>query len=163
MAEHPEISLGTSEAANPAICELYEEIVLDLLPKRFPTIFRINGDMFHNIVTGARHRISSALRDHASMLRHLGENVEEDFYFMVPDAEREFVLQGFVACFPQGLLPSSKVGMSISEIHKPIPGYDGRLKKGVVRCFERMERGQSIGRLNVSLAQISNRRELNLT
>ena len=163
LAEHPEISLGTSEAANPAICELYEEIVLDLLPKRFPTIFRINGDMFHNIVTGARHRISSALRDHASMLRHLGENVEEDFYFMVPDAEREFVLQGFVACFPQGLLPSSKVGMSISEIHKPIPGYDGRLKKGVVRCFERMERGQSIGRLNVSLAQISNRRELNLT
>ena len=152
LAEHPEISMGTGEAANPAIRELYEEIVLDLLPKRFPTMFRIKGDMFHNMVTGARHRISSALHDHASMLRHLGENVEEDFYFMVPDAEREFVLQGFVACFPQGLLPSSKVGMSTSEIHKPIPGYDGRLKKGVNRCFERMERGQSVGRLNVSSA-----------
>ena len=163
LAEHPEICMGNSEAANPAIRELYEEIVLDLLPERFPTMFRIKGDMFHNIVTGARHRISSILRDPASMLRHLGENVEEDFYFMVPDAERGFCLQGFIACFPQGLLPSSKVGMSVSEIHKPIPGYDGRLKKGVNRCFERMERGQSVGRLNVSSAQISNWRELNLT
>lgn len=148
LAEHPKICVGTSETANPAVRELYEEVMLDLLPRRFPTIFRIKGDMFHNLVNGARHRISSALQDHASMLRHLAENVEEDFYFMVPDAQDEFVLQGFVSCFPQGLLPSAKVGMSISEIHKPVPGYEGRLKKGVNRCFERMERGQSVGRLN---------------
>lgn len=149
VAEHPETCVGTSELANPAVRELYEEIMLDLLPKRFPAMFRIKGDMFHNLVSGVRHRISSALRDHASMLRHLAENVEEDFYFMVPDAQDEFVLRGFVACFPQGLLPSAKVGMSVSDIHKPIPGYEGRLKKGVNRCFERMERGQSVGRLNV--------------
>lgn len=148
LAEHPEVCVGTSEIANPAIRELYEEVMLDLLPKRFPSMFRIKGDTFHNVVTGTRHRISSTLLDHTSMLRHLAENVEEDFYFMVPDAQDEFVLQGFVACFPQGLLPSAKVGMSVSEIHKPVPGYEGRLKKGVNRCFERMERGQSVGRLN---------------
>lgn len=154
--------MGTSETANPAVRELYEEVMLDLLPKRFPTIFRIKGDMFHNLVNGARHRISSALQDHASMLRQLAENVEEDFYFMVPDAQDEFVLQGFVSCFPQGLLPSAKVGMSISEIHKPVPGYEGRLKKGVNRCFERMERGQSVGRLNVGSAQCLRQRVSNL-
>ena len=149
VAEHPDICVGTSERASLAIRELYEEVMLDLLPRRFPTIFRIKGDMFHNVVTGTRHRISSALVDHASMLRHLAENVEEDFYLMVPDTHNEFILQGFVACYPQGLLPASKVGMSVSEIHKPVPGYEGRLKKGVNRCFERLERGQSIGRLNV--------------
>lgn len=137
--------------------------MLDLLPKRFPSMFRIKGGMFHNVVTGTRHRISSALLDHASMLRHLAENVEEDFYFMVPDAQDEFVLQGFVACFPQGLLPSAKVGMSVTEIHKPVPGYEGRLKKGVNRCFERMERGQSVGRLNVGSAQCFKGMESNLT
>lgn len=163
VADHPEICVGTSEIANPAIRELYEEVMLDLLPKRFPTMFRIKGDMFHNFVTGGRHRISSALLDHASMLQHLAENVEEDFYFMVPDAQGEFVLQGFVACFPQGLLPSAKVGMSVSEIHKPVPGYEGRLKKGVNRCFERMERGQSVGRLNVGSAQCFERSESNIT
>ena len=149
LAEHPETCIGTSTAANPAIRELYEEVMLDLLPKRFPNMFRIKGDMFCNLVTGTRHRISLALQDHASMLRHLAENVEEDFHFMCPDAQKEFVLQGFVACFPQGFLPSAKVGMSVSEIHKPVPGYEGRLKKGVNRCFEQLERGKSVGRLNV--------------
>ena len=149
FAEHPKTCVGTCEKANPAVRELYEEVILDLLPKRFPTMFRLTGDVFHNLVNGTQHCISSALLDHTSMLRHLAENVEEDFYFMVPDAQKEFVLQGFVACFPQGLLPSAKVGMSVSEIHKPIPGYEGRLKKGVNRCFERMDRGKSIARLNV--------------
>ena len=153
LSDHPEICLGISEIAHPAIRELYEEVMLDLLPKRFPSMFRIKGDMFHNVVTGTRHCISSALLDHASMLRHLAENVEEDFFFMVPDAQDEFVLQGFVASFPQGFLPSARVGMSVSEIHKPVPGYEGRLKNGVNRCFERMERGQSVGRLNVSSIQ----------
>ena len=163
LAENPEVCLGTSETANPAIRELYEEVMLDLLPKRFPTMFQIKGDVFYNLVNGTRHRISSALLDHTSMLRHLAENVEEDFYFMVPDAQDEFVLQGFIACFPQGLLPSAKVGMSVGEIHKPVPGYEGRLKKGVNRCFERMARGQSVGRLNVSSIQCLKRREFNLT
>ena len=146
--------MGISETAHSAIRELYEEVVLDLLPKRFPRMFQIKGDTFHNLVTGTRHRISSALRDHTSMLRHLGENVEEDFYFMIPDAQDEFVLQGFVACFPQGFIPSARVGMSVSEIHKPVPGYEGRLKKGVNRCFERLERGQSVGRLNVRFSEL---------
>ena len=143
--------MGNNEISNPDIQELYEEIILDLLPKRFPTIFRIMGDIFQNLVTGSRHSISAALTDHSVMLRHLATNVEEYFWFMVPKELNEFNLQDFVACFSQGLLPSAKVGMPVSELHKPIPSYDGRLKKGVVRCFERMARGLSIARLNVRL------------
>ena len=143
--------MGDSELSHLAIRELYEEVLLDLLPKRYPSMFQISSDIFSNLVTGLQHRISTTLRDPQAMLRRLGENVEEDFYFMVPDAQREFVLEGFVSCFPQGFLPTNKVGMSVSEIHEPVPGYEGRLQKGVNRCFERMERGQSVGRLNVSL------------
>ena len=142
--------MGDNSSSCPAIRELYEQVMLDLLPKRYPTIFRISSDIFSNVVTGSRHCISSVLQDPRAMLRQLGENVEEDFYFMVPDAKREFILEGFVVCFPQGLLPPSKVGTSVSEIHDPVPGYEGRLKKGVNQCFERMELGQSIDRLNVS-------------
>ncbi|MCJ1453107.1 hypothetical protein MMC28_003452 [Mycoblastus sanguinarius] len=148
LSEHPEVCLGNGKISNPAILELYEEIVLDLLPKRYPTMFRITGDVFANLVTGFKHRISEARLDHTAMLRHLAENVEEDFYFMVPNALAEFELQGFVSCFPQGLLPAAKVGMSVAQIHEPVPGYEGRLKKGVNRCFERMAPGQSVGRLN---------------
>ena len=150
--EYPTVCLGNSEISNVAIRELYEEVMLGLLPKRFPTIFQIKGDVFQNLVTGTQHSISAALVDHSNMLRQLATNVEEDFWLMVPNEQNEFILQGFVACFPQGLLPAAKVGMSVSEIHKPIPGYEGRLKKGVVRCFERMARGQSIARLNVHMS-----------
>ena len=156
IIQHPEICMGTSETGNPAIRELYEEVMLDLIPKRITKMYRTECDVFHNLVTGSRHRISSALSDPVSMLGHLAENVEEDFYFMVPDAQEEFVLQGFVGCFPQGFLPTTRVGMSVSEIHKPVPGYEGRLKKGVQRCFERMERGQSVKRLNVGSSNVHN-------
>lgn len=149
LDDTPEVCIGNSTLSNYAIREMYEEIILDLLPKRFPTIFRIKGDIFYNQVTGSRHRISTALPDHPAMLRHLAENVEEDFWFMVPNENGEFFLQGFAACFPQGLLPAAKVGLSVREIHAPIPGYEGRLKKGVNRCFERMGRGEFVGRLNV--------------
>jgi hypothetical protein len=149
LTDFPRICMGNSTVGDPAIRELYEEIMLGLLPQRYPSMFRIAGDTFSNLVTGSTHRISTALKNPQAMLRLLGENVEEDFYFMVPDPQREFVLQGFVSCFPQGFIPTSRVGMSVSEIHEPVPGYEGRLKKGVNKCFERMERGQSIGRLNV--------------
>ena len=162
--QYPDVCLGTSEACSLAIQELYEDIFLDLLPKRFPTMFQIRGNNFHNIVMGSHHNISTALTDDITMLRHLATNIEEDFWFMVPNERNEFVLQGFVACFPQGLLPSAKIGMSVSEIHAPIPGYETRLSKGVVRCFERMERGSHLARLNVrpnSPENISLKREDN--
>ena len=148
----PNICAGSNEKANPAIRELYEEIMLDLLPGRYPTMFRVVGDTFQNLVTGSSHRISNTLKSPSTMLEHLGKNVEEDFYFMIPGNDSdEYILEAFVSCFPQGLLPSAKVGMTTSQIHEPVPGYEGRLKKGVNRCFQRMERGESIGRVNVSL------------
>ena len=151
LDQTPDVCAGSNEKASPAVRELYEEIMLDLLPRRYPTMFRIVGDTFHNLITGSAHRISKALKSPAAMLEHLGKNVEEDFYFMIPGADSEYVLEAFVSCFPQGLLPSAKVGMTTSQIHEPVPGYEGRLKKGVNRCFQRMERGQSIGRVNVCL------------
>ena len=156
LDEFPSTCMGDSSISTPAIRELYEEVMLDLLPRRYPSMFKISGDLFFNLITGSRHRISSTLRDSRAMLRQIGENVEEDFYFMVPNAQRgEFVLEGFVSCFPQGLLPPNKVGLSVSEIHEPVPGYEGRLKKGVNKCFERLEPGQSVGRVNVGFIRVS--------
>ena len=123
--------------------------MLDLLPKRFPKMFKVERGVFTNLTTGSQHCISEARSDPLTMLRHLGENVEEDFYLMCPNEDGEFILQSFVSCFPQGFVPSSRVRLSVEQIHGPVPGYDQRLKKGVNRCFQRMSRGQSFGRLNV--------------
>ena len=151
ISDHPDITVGTSKAANPAIWELYEDIILSYLPRRYPTMFCISNGIFHNLITNSHYSISAARRDPTMMLKQLGENVEEDFYFMCPNSNGEFELQGFISAFPQGLLSKAKVGMTVREIHQPVPGYERRLGNGVDKCFARMAPGNYVGRLNWSI------------
>lgn len=142
--------IGSNPGSRPAILELYEETMIHHLPKRFPNMFSIKGNIFTNHVTSSRYLIDAQRLDEKYMLNVLAENMEEDFYFMCPDGDGEYRLQAFSSCFPQGLLSSSTLGSSVREIHKPVPGYQSRLGNGVDRYFRCMEPGTFIGRLNVS-------------
>lgn len=150
MREHAADAIGTSDIVNPAIAELYEAIMINHLPNRFPTMFRIEGTRLLNLVTGRSHSIKMQELSHAEMLQNLGESVEEDFYIMCPDEEGEIRLQGYIACFPGGFLSRAKVGMSMREIHQPVPGYAERIGKGADRHLQRLEPGNYIERMNVS-------------
>ncbi|KAI4185031.1 MAG: hypothetical protein L6R41_004375 [Letrouitia leprolyta] len=140
--------IGSIPASRPAIEELYEEVMINHLPKRFPNMFSIEDNIFTNHVTRCRYLIDVSALTEAYMLNVLAENVEEDFYFMCSDGNGEYRLQAFSSCFPQGLLSSSKLGLSVREIHKPVPGYESRLGNGVDRYFRRMEPEMFFGRLN---------------
>jgi Protein of unknown function (DUF3445) len=85
------------------------------------------------------------------MLKCLGENVEEDFYLMVPDATDPniYSLQGYIACFPGGFLSPARVGMSVRDLHAAVPGYLERIANSVDKTFVRMEAGNFIRRWNV--------------
>lgn len=149
MREHAFDAIGTGDIVNPAIAELYEEIMVNHLPHRFPTMFRIEGTRLRNLVTGTSHSINIPELSHAEMLQNLGESVEEDFYIMCPDEEGEIRLQGYIACFPGGFLSRAKVGMSMREIHQPVPGYAERIGKGADRHLQRLAPGNYIERMNV--------------
>lgn len=69
---------------------------------------------------------------------------------MCPDSEEQYRLQGYIACFPGGFLSPARVGESVREIHKPVPGYEKKLGLSVDRYFGRMQPGDFIGRMNVS-------------
>ena len=150
MDAHPAESIGSGPQVNPAIEEIYEDLMVHFLPHRFPTMFQINGKMFHNKITGKRYSTDLSTLDHTTMLRNLGENVEEDFYFMCPDEEDEPRLEGWIACFPGGFLTTSRKGMSMRDIHHPVPGYDQRIGKGADRALARLKGGDMIERFNVS-------------
>ncbi|KAI1466550.1 uncharacterized protein F4812DRAFT_83103 [Daldinia caldariorum] len=148
----PEFTIGTGEAVNPAIEELYEEIMIRYLPARFPTMFETQGGMLvKNLATGTTYPLTTKGLTHAQMLAYMGENVEEDFYFMCPDPNGDFRLQGYIACFPGGFLSPARVGESVREIHRPVPGYERKLGLSVDRYFARMKPGDFIGRMNWSL------------
>ena len=150
MRDHPNEAIGTNEIVNPAIRELYEEIMC-LLPRRFPTIFQADGSKLRNLVTNSIYSLGADCLDHVTMLRNLGENVEEDFYFMCPDDEDDLRLQGYIACFPGGFLSPSRLGQSLREIHQPVPSYEKRLGNGADRYLKKLEPGKFINRMNVSL------------
>ncbi|RFU73552.1 hrq family 2 [Trichoderma arundinaceum] len=151
MREHAADAIGTSDLVNPAIAELYEEIMIKHLPHRFPTMFRIEGARLLNLVTGKSHSINIQELSHSEMLQNLGESVEEDFYIMCPDEEGEIRLQGYIACFPGGFLSLARVGMSMRDIHQPVPGYAERIAKGADRHLQRLSPGNFIERMNWSL------------
>jgi hypothetical protein len=151
ISQYPEDIICTGPHVNPAIEELYTEIMIDYLPYRYPTIFKASGKIVHNTVTGSTYPLSTAGLTPEQMLQLLGVNVEDDFFFMCPDEnDGEYRLRGFVACFPSGFFGPGILGRSVREIHQPVPGYEQRLGKGVDRYFQRMEPGQFIGRMNVN-------------
>ncbi|GAM44001.1 hypothetical protein TCE0_060f19271 [Talaromyces pinophilus] len=149
MRKYPEDVFGTNGIVNPAIEELFREIIITLLPVRFPTMFKIKRGVFHNLATKESYQLEGI--NHMEMLRILGENVEEDFYIMCPDGHGEWRLQGYIACFPGGFLSPSRVGMSMRQIHQPVPGYEQRIGKGVDRFMQQLEPGTYVERMNWSL------------
>ncbi|KAH7361370.1 hypothetical protein BKA66DRAFT_425712 [Pyrenochaeta sp. MPI-SDFR-AT-0127] len=151
LEEKPELTIGTGDIVNPAVEELYEEIMIKYLPSRFPTLFKKQGKVVRNLATGEVYPLSTEGLTHLQMLHHMGLHVEEDFYFMCPDPDGQFRLRGYLACFPGGFLSPSRVGESVREIHKPVPGYEQKLGLSVDRYFSRMKAGDFIGRMNWSL------------
>jgi hypothetical protein len=142
--------VGTHDIVNPAIQELYEEVMIKYLPVRFPTMFQVKGSILKNLATGMEYSINIGQLDYVTMLRNLGENVEDDFFFMCPDGEGEFRLQGWIACFPNGFSTLAKLGMSLRTIHQPVPGYEERLGKAADVIFQKMKEGAFACRFNVS-------------
>ena len=153
----PEKTIGSGPLVNDAIQELYSQLMIDYLPHRYPTIFQIQlgGRAIRNKLTGQSYPVSASGLTPDDMLRHIGLNVEEDFYFMCPDEDGQFRLQGFVACFPSGFFAAAAKGKSLGELHEPVPGYGDRLARGVEKFFTRMKPGDFVGRQNVRCTLIS--------
>ena len=147
---HRDLCIGWNEPARLGIRELYEEVMINQLPKRFPQMFSIQQSEFFNHVAGCQYSVKIAELNEDYMLATLAENVEEDFYFMCPDADGEYRIQAYSSCFPQRLLSPAKMGLSVREIHQPVPGYENCLGNGVDRHFKRMKAGDFAARLNVS-------------
>jgi hypothetical protein len=150
MREHADEAIGHGPLLNPAIEELFQEIMVGYLPQRFPTMFTLSPDKktLYNKATNTEYPVD--ISDPETMLRYLGENVEEDFYIMCPDENDDIRLQGYIGCFPGGFLPSCRIGQSMGEIHDPVPAYAQRIGKGADKALKRLGPDQFIERYNVS-------------
>lgn len=109
------------------------------------------GDTFRNKATGEAYDLEYIRTEPRRMQKFLSENVEEDFYLMCPNEKGMYIQQAFLSCFSNGFLAPSKLGLSMREIHSPVPGLEEKVGKSVDRLMGRMHGGSMVQRMGVSL------------
>ncbi len=156
---------GPEPSAKAALDELYCYLMDSYLPGRFPTVFskvragQGKAAMLYNRVTNSTFPCTPPL-DPLEATRILGETVEDDLFLLREEDVTSTTDDGpaypatshrmvaFVCCFPSGFDPSSKLGLLLRDIHKPVPAYD-KIGPSMERFFSRLEVGKNRKRLNV--------------
>lgn len=156
MTQHPEVVLAADRSIKPAVDEFYGWIFGVYLPLRFPRMFRKDmvesQPVVRNLITSETLPLSPPCEP-LEALRALGAHLDDDFLFMLPSSDGDgYRLRGFVTCFPNGFNTRKKLGMSLREIHTPVPGYKQRIALSMDRFFERLEVGKFVQRANVRTA-----------
>ncbi|KAK4247559.1 hypothetical protein C7999DRAFT_41104 [Corynascus novoguineensis] len=155
IEERQSAVMGAIPSGHAAVCELYSYLLGTYLPTRYPTMFCLTSPspkssqlLFSNRVTGRFHPLIPAPTEASSMLRALGETVEDDMFLLLRDPDGgEHRAVAFVCCHPSGFDPSEKLGKRLAEIHAPVPAYD-KIGASMERYFSRLEVGKSVKRMN---------------
>lgn len=117
LNDHPNETYRCNAACEPAVMEMYEWVFGTLLPRRFPTMYKIVNqdqvpadlklqcDCLHNIPTDQYVPLTASSASEA--LYTLGKNVDDDILILLPsstaaDGSPVYHLQAFVCCFPSG-------------------------------------------------------------
>lgn len=167
IRDNPNIAIGVADEQRirPAIVELYTFLLATYLPKRFPKLFKLHFTsfetgsqfMFENLVTGEIYpTVPTQATSTHNILRTLGNVLDEDFLFLLPEEESEdpkYVLQALVCVCPSGWDPRQKLGTRLATIHQPVPGYKDKLEGSMDRYFKSLEVGKYVKRSNWSIVQ----------
>ncbi|CAK7227593.1 hypothetical protein SBRCBS47491_006623 [Sporothrix bragantina] len=162
MDENPSIVMGTvgTPASKAVVDELYSYL-MDYLPARYPSIFQVREKSLYNIVTEKAIPCTPPA-DPIEAFRTLGETVEDDLFLLKEEdicstdeggpayPENSHRLIAFLCCFPSGFDPSSKLGLLLKDIHRPVPSYE-KIGPSMERFFKKVAVGQSVRRLNTYL------------
>lgn len=123
-----------------AACKETMEMTLQFLVARYPQYFSFGHttsnlvsapDLFTNKILGREFHIRKM-----DPLIVILENVPEDFALTMPDMDTGlYVFRAGVICSSLGWNLGTKLGMTLAEIHAPVPDYKEKLKFSVDRCI----------------------------
>ncbi|KAL2179347.1 uncharacterized protein P884DRAFT_238527 [Thermothelomyces heterothallicus CBS 202.75] len=147
--------MGAIPSGYTAVRELYSYLLGTYLPRRYPTMFSLvrpssgpSEVVFRNKVTGRSLPLIPPPSEASTMLRALGETVEDDMFLLLREPDGgEHRAVAFVCCHPSGFDPSEKLGKRLAEIHSPVPAYS-KIGASMERYFARLEVGKSVKRMN---------------
>lgn len=125
------------------------ELLAAHLSARFPTLYRKENDLLHNLVTSQRWNLSQQVLHPLDLA---GRLVQEDLCLMRHEpASNTYRLVGASLCFPTRWRLVEKMGKALTAIHEPVAGYEEQLASTVDRFFERLRVEKPVWRLNWGL------------
>ncbi|EME77328.1 uncharacterized protein MYCFIDRAFT_212687 [Pseudocercospora fijiensis CIRAD86] len=157
MDENTDATIRCNKVCEPAVLELHDWIFGTYLPQRYPTMYELqnttspSGPHLLNKVTN--ELIPLHQPSPLQALHTLGAHVDTDLLLLLPsstapDGSPLYHLEAFVCCFPSGFSLRKKLGLPLSAIHMPVPGYKTKLEKSMDRFFARLECGSAVKRAN---------------
>jgi len=145
--------IGGSKEFLPVIHEFYNYMMGEHLPTRFPDYFTTDKhtNTFKNNILDKTLPLTPPVddQDGTEALKLLGQTIEEDLLIMTKSESGEYILRCFLAGFPAGFDTSKKCGMTLREIHGPVPLYKEKLAFSMDKYFTKLEVGKWVRRLNV--------------
>ncbi|TVY37698.1 hypothetical protein LOCC1_G007258 [Lachnellula occidentalis] len=147
IEDHHDTVIQACPAITPALDELYTWLTGSYLPTRFPSMFKLSPTHLLNLVTSEPLPLQPPI-DPIHTLELLGKNLDDDFLLLLPCDGDQYELKGFITCFPSGFNTKDKFGMTLKDIHTPVPGYKEKLERSMDRFFSRLEVGRVVQRSN---------------
>ncbi|KAH9944778.1 hypothetical protein B0H21DRAFT_694529 [Amylocystis lapponica] len=132
---------------NDDACGELLEVLVDYLPKRFPTLFALippsekrgpagTGTGIWNKVTDERFPAVEGLRG-VDALRVVARLVQDDFLMARERDDGKVYLVGGQLAFPGNYLLSEKIGQPLHALHDPVPHFNAKLLLSVERTLVR--------------------------
>ncbi|KAE9983343.1 hypothetical protein BLS_004553 [Venturia inaequalis] len=143
FAEHGKGVLDMLPGSELACKELME-MCLQFLCARYPQYFKLDVEnmLFHNSILGTVSDLKAT-----PSLEVILNNVPEDFGITLRDTETGYYkFRAGVICSALGWNIASKIGMTLPEIHKPIPDYKEKMQFSMDRYFAKKPTDRCIQR-----------------
>jgi len=129
LNEHRDVVVATRDEGDEASAELFDEVSA-FLRTYHPGLALESQPGDHPIVAASRL-------------------IQEDLCVLVHDDT--WRLQAACVCFPSRWDLASKLGTTLDDIHRPVPGYDHELSRPTNSFFDRLRPDRSFWRLNWTL------------
>lgn len=148
-----------SPECEDAIREFYD-IVVKYMSDKYPMCFQVSEDKSEvlNKITGEKIPAKAGDVKIRSLLHYLVRTIEEDFIILLRDPSRadepngtEYYFKGGIFGFAAGFDPLDKFDQPLTNIHKPIPGYESKLKLSMNKFFSKLKPGEFVLRSNFSI------------
>jgi len=126
---------------NDVACTELLEVLIDWLPRRYPTMFEAidcpKGGIW-NKVTNERFKNISDLQG-VEALRVISRLVQDDFLMAKERDDGQVYFTGGLVAFPGFYLLSKKINRTIKTVHAPVPQFNEKLLLSVERTLKRFK------------------------